>query len=120
MQLFDFSHMVGRPITLYGSENIIFTPLLLHEAPTKISCMHVAPEGVIGFHEATVDQLFLVVAGSGWVRGEEAERTAIEAGEAAFWTAGEWHESGSAAGMTAIIVEGDGLEPAKRLPLLAD
>lgn len=51
--------------------------------------------GVVGYHQATVRQPSLVVAGEGWGRGEEAERTPIAAYPAAFWAAGEWHESGS-------------------------
>ena len=35
----------------------------------------------------------------------------IEAGEAAFWQAGEEHETKTEAGLTALIIEGDGLEP---------
>ena len=72
---------------------------------------------LLGRHTQSLaaDQLFVVVQGSGWVRGEEAERTVIEPGTAAFWTAEEWHESGSETGMMAIVVEGNALEMSKLL-----
>jgi hypothetical protein len=61
----------------------------------KAACFHVAAGGVVGVHEATVPQLYCVVAGSGWVTGPDRRRVAIGPFEAAFWEAGEEHESGS-------------------------
>ena len=116
MKLFDFSNEVGRQLTLFDSKNTVYTPIITQDNGTKVSCMHIAPQGVIGFHQATIDQLFLVVQGEGWVRGEEEKRTQIRAGTAAFWTAGEWHESGSETGMMAIIIEAENLDPASKLP----
>ncbi|WP_245752285.1 cupin domain-containing protein [Planifilum fulgidum] len=59
-----------------------------------------------------MNQLFLVVSGSGRVRGEASDRVPIRAGEAVFWEAGEGHESGTETGMTAIVIEGSVLNPA--------
>lgn len=53
-------------------------------------------------------QLFCIVAGSGWVSGEDGTRVPIRTGEAAWWDRGEIHESGTDTGMTAIVLEGDG------------
>jgi hypothetical protein len=135
MKLYQFGPEVGRPITHFES-NFIMTPLVriaadgpdgttseggaARTAPdawvarpgVRIGAMHIGPGGVVGFHQATVPQLFVVVAGEGWVRGPEAARTPIHPYQAAFWTAGEWHESGSATGMTALAIEGDGVDPA--------
>jgi hypothetical protein len=58
-------------------------------------------------------QLFLVLAGEGWVRGAESDRIQIEPGQAAFWTTGEWHESGSETGMTAVVIESPALDPSQ-------
>ncbi len=60
------------------------------------------PGGIVGGHSAVGDQLFVVVQGEGWVRTEASEPERIAAGEAAVWNAGEWHESGTDTGMTAI------------------
>ena len=67
--------------------------------------------GVVGRHPAGAAQLFAVVAGSGWVSGTDGEREPIEAGEAVRWEPGEEHESGSDAGMTALVVEAESIEP---------
>jgi quercetin dioxygenase-like cupin family protein len=61
-------------------------------------------------------QLFLVLQGEGWMRGETSKQTSIQAGQAAHWEGGEWHESGTETGMTAIIFEGGSVDPAKRMP----
>lgn len=73
--------------------------------PVQISFMQIGPQGVIGYHQATIPQLFLVVAGQGWVRGQTEERIPISRGEAAFWEAGEWHETGTDNGLSAVVLE---------------
>ena len=42
-------------------------------------------------------------------RGEGPERTPLATGSAVYWQPGEWHETGSEAGLVAIVVEGDAL-----------
>lgn len=73
--------------------------------------MRLGANGTAGYHQATVPQLFLVVLGQGWVTGPTRERVPIAAGQAAFWEKGEWHESGSNSGMTAIVIESEALQP---------
>lgn len=63
--------------------------------------------GVVGRHPAVFAQLFVVVRGSGWVSGSDAEREPIATGEAVLWDAGEEHESGSEEGMTALVLEAE-------------
>ena len=41
----------------------------------------------------------------GWVAGGDGERRPLAEGEAALWSPGEEHESGSEAGMTVCIIE---------------
>ncbi len=81
-----------------------------------IGCMHIGAGGIVGYHQATVPQLFLVIAGAGWVRGEEERRRPIATLEAAFWQRDEWHEAGSETGMTVFVIEGDGVDRALSLP----
>jgi hypothetical protein len=106
---------VGRPLTAFGSADVTLNPIARSATATQVVCMRLAAGGVIGFHQATVTQLFLVVEGAGWARGAEPTRTPIAAGQAAFWDAGEWHESGTEGGMVAVIVEAEGLTPAAYL-----
>ncbi|HEX6270238.1 MAG TPA: hypothetical protein VFZ43_08390 [Anaerolineales bacterium] len=81
-----------------------------------VNCAYLDTGGVIGYHQATLPQLFLVVQGKGWVRGEAADRIPIKTGQAAYWERGEWHESGTESGMTAIIIEGSKFDPGELMP----
>jgi quercetin dioxygenase-like cupin family protein len=71
--------------------------------------MYLGPGGLVGYHPTATYQLFAVIEGDGWVRGEGAERVPIRAGQAAFWQPGERHEAGTDVGMTAIVVETEAL-----------
>ena len=77
------------------------------DSRVRVQVIHLPPGGLIGRHVATVPQLFAVVAGTGWVSGEDAERRDIGPGYAALWAAGEDHEAHSDDGLTAVCVEGE-------------
>jgi quercetin dioxygenase-like cupin family protein len=111
MRLFRFDAAVGRPIDQFGSTQLMLSPVVRTTGQVQIGCMYIGPDGVVGFHQAGPAQLFLVVAGEGWVRSENPELVPIQAGQAAFWESGEWHESGSHTGMTAIVIESETLDP---------
>lgn len=116
MKLFRFDPKIGKNVNGYDSKGFIVSRVVHPFSEAVINCAYLSPGGVIGYHQATVDQLFLVVDGVGWVRGETAERSSIHTGQAAYWTKGEWHESGTSDGMTAIIIECERLEPEKLMP----
>lgn len=78
---------------------------LFHSAAIHVSCMRLPPGGLVGLHQASGPQLLAVVEGGGWFRGQEEERTRISPGEAVFWNAGEWHETGSDGGLVAVVIE---------------
>jgi hypothetical protein len=63
----------------------------------------------LGTHPITGDQLFLVIAGSGWVAGADGIRHPVQAGQGAHWAAGEVHTSGTHTSLTALAVEGSSL-----------
>lgn len=111
MKLFRFDQEVGREITAYSSTSLIMCKIAtLMDA--HVGMMHIGKQGVVGYHQAVTPQLFLVVNGAGWVRGESEVRTPIQVGQAAFWGAGEWHESGSDTGMMALVIESESLDSA--------
>lgn len=72
-----------------------------------VSVIRLGADGVVGRHPAVVDQLFCVIEGEGWVSGANGARVRVRAGQAAHWSAGEDHESGSENGMTALVVEAE-------------
>lgn len=119
MRIFHFDSSAGHTITQYGSINVVMSGIQRGTQPFKIGCMHFDAGGLVGFHQATDAQLFAVVSGEGWVRGETAERHVITAGQAAFWVAGEWHESGTEVGMDVIVLESSTLDPTQFMPEMA-
>jgi quercetin dioxygenase-like cupin family protein len=80
-------------------------------APLQAAVFRVAPGGRIARHPATYPQILAVLDGSGKVSGSGGVAEPIQAGEAVFWQAGEEHETKTADGLTALIIEGNGLEP---------
>lgn len=110
MEIFSFAKTHGRHVSQFDSDFII-SRLAITEGRTAISCMYLEEDGMIGFHEATVNQILYVVAGEGYVCGENKEFKLLQAGDAVFWKEGEWHETKTNAGLTAIVIEGKTLTP---------
>ncbi|MEK7016892.1 cupin [Bacillus sp. FSL R9-9410] len=109
MKIFDFSEKVGKHISAFQS-NFIMSKILKHQGNIHIGAMHLQENGIIGYHEAVVSQLLLIVDGAGYVCGADKEKVKIEVGQAAFWEKGEFHETSTENGLMAIVIESDGLE----------
>ncbi len=107
MRSFDFGVDKSRHIDRYGSD--FQMTRLVHGPAIHVGCMYFKPGGLVGYHPASTYQLFVVVEGEGWVRGEAPDRLPIRAGQAALWEPGEGHEAGTDTGMTALVVEADSL-----------
>jgi hypothetical protein len=75
----------------------------------QAAVFRLAPGGSIGRHPATVPQILAVLEGSGAVTGADGNSEPISPGEAVFWMQGEEHETTSVRGMTALLLEADGL-----------
>ncbi len=110
MKFYRFDEEVSHQIAAYGSQHLAMSRIVPPLQLVRVDVMHIGPEGLVGGHEATENQIFAVVRGEGWVRTSDS-RHPIRVGQAAFWTAGEWHESGSDSGMTVIVIEGPDLNP---------
>ena len=110
MEFFSFAKEHGHKITHFDS-NFILSRLAITEGRTVISYMYLEENGIIGYHEARVNQILFVVAGEGYVCNEHTEYKRIQAGEAVYWQNGEWHETKTDTGLTAIVIEGEMLTP---------
>ena len=118
MKIFRFDPEVGKGIDHFNSSGLIISRVVQLFDEAVVSCAYLRAGGIIGYHQATIPQLFLVVHGEGWARAENSDRTSIKAGQAAYWEKGEWHESGTETGMTVMIIEGVNFDPAKLMPLV--
>jgi hypothetical protein len=80
----------------------------------EVEVTHLAAGGRLGRQEAIVPQTVLIVAGDGWVAGDDGVRVAVRAGRGVHVQAGEILEVGTDSGLTAVVVS------AERLPVLVD
>jgi hypothetical protein len=99
-----------REITRFDSHGATIGGVARASGQVRVSLLQLEAGGVVGAHPAACPQLFLVVAGSGWVRSGDDAPEPLAAGEAALWETAEVHESGTDGGLTAVIVEAESLE----------
>ena len=83
-------------------------------SPVQAAIFRVGPGGGLARHPASVPQILAVLEGGGEVSGPDGTFAAITAGEAVFWREGEEHETRTESGLTALIIEGTGIEPHPR------
>jgi quercetin dioxygenase-like cupin family protein len=111
MKVFRYGIDVSQPMEKYQSKSISYSRIIQTIDPSSIGCIYIKPKGTLGYHEAPAPQLFLVVQGEGWVRGDTPDRTNVTTGDAVYWEKEEGHESGSDSGMNAIIIQSETLNP---------
>lgn len=111
MRIFKFSkEEVGKKISQYNSD-FTMSRIIQTEKVTNIGCMYLEENGIIGYHQAVVPQLLLIMNGEGFVRGESEEYFKVQPGDAVFWEKDEWHETKTDKGLTAIVIESEELNP---------
>ncbi len=114
MRLFEFRHGSGREVTDWASEGVRGTGLLKVNTTADISSLRFDAGATLGRHPTGRQQVFAVLDGEGWVSGPDRARHAIAAGQAVLWEKGESHESGSATGMSVIVIQAERLDPQSR------
>ncbi len=120
MKIYSFSQENGKVIEQFGSKGVKIHPLVRPEQPFQIGYFYLDKESVLGMHPAMCDQLLMVTGGRGWVQVEGEEKIPVQAGTAVFWEKGEMHETSSDVGLTAIVAEGEKLEPDRFLSIISD
>ncbi|MCC9623768.1 hypothetical protein LPB41_18985 [Thalassospira sp. MA62] len=110
VRFYKFDKETGKRITKFNSD-FVMSRIIQTEKGSNIGCMHLEQGGVIGYHQAVVSQLLLIMVGEGYVRGEKDEYFKVRAGDAVFWTKDEWHETKTDGGLTAIVIESEELDP---------
>ena len=122
MERFTFASEVAfvpRGDLLEGVTVAPLTPSIFEGSPMQAAIFRVAPGGRLVRHPATLPQILAVLEGSGEVSGEDGVAEPIAAGEAVFWSQGEEHETRSASGLTALIIEGEQVERFRARPTTA-
>ena len=122
MERFSFASdvaFVPRGDLLEGVTVAPLTPSIFEGSPIQAAVFRVAPGGRIARHPASVPQILAVLEGSGEVSGADGVAEPIAAGEAVFWSQGEEHETTSAPGLTALVIEGEQVERFRARPTAA-
>lgn len=116
MEFYKFSKDSGKKISKFNSD-FIMSRIIQTNKPANIGCMHLDENGIVGYHQAVVPQLLLILNGEGYVRNEKDEYFKVESGDAVFWDKDEWHETKTKVGLTAIVVESEELTPSSFMSL---
>ncbi|UOQ91459.1 cupin [Halobacillus shinanisalinarum] len=116
MEIYQFKKETGKKIKQFNSD-FIMSRITQTQKAAHIGCMHLDKNGIIGYHQAVVPQLLLIVSGEGLVRGETDEFVKVHSGEAVFWDKDEWHETTTDTGLTAIVIESEELITSSLMPL---
>jgi quercetin dioxygenase-like cupin family protein len=109
VEFIEFGHDPGTPITEWASHDATRAPLARGDGEAHVTVVHIAPGGELGQHTTGWPQLWIVVSGSGWVSENDGPRVEMDAGEAVLIEGGTVHAKGSAAGMTALVVQATNL-----------
>ncbi|TQR20514.1 cupin [Psychrobacillus vulpis] len=116
MELYKFNKDSGKKISKFNSD-FIMSRVIQTDKVTHIGCMHLDENGIVGYHQAIVPQLLLIMSGEGYVRGKKEEFIKVQTGDAVFWEKDEWHETKTSDGLTAIVIESEELNPSFFMPL---
>lgn len=116
MEFYNFNKESGKKISKFNSDFII-SRIIETNKVTSIGCMHLDRNGIVGYHQAIVPQLLLILNGEGFVRNEKDEYYKVAVGDAVFWRKDEWHETKTTIGLTAIVIESEELTPELFMPL---
>lgn len=110
MEFYQFNKDSGKKISKFNSD-FVMSRIVQTVKATHVGCMYLQENGVIGYHQAVVPQLLLVMNGEGYVRGDKEEYFKVQSGDAVFWEKDEWHETKTETGLTAIVIESEELSP---------
>ena len=110
MRVLEIGREGASPVERFESRGAFSRHLGSGAGAAHVYAVHLDPGGEIGPHEAGFDQLFVVVAGSGWAAGPDGVRHPIAEGQAARFTRGEVHSKGSDAGMRALMIQVESLD----------
>jgi quercetin dioxygenase-like cupin family protein len=113
MRVIDFFPSSAKPVDAFGGMGASAVAIGEGQGKARVSCVYIEPGGSIGAHPTGSGQLFLVMAGSGWVSGADGKRVDLSTGQGALFENGETHAKGSEAGMTALMIQVSNLQPAR-------
>ena len=98
------------PIVDFASRDAASAELASGSGEAHVHIVEIGAGGEIGPHVAGFSQLFVCLAGSGWVTAGDNKRVSISTGQVAYFARGELHSKGSDTGLRAMIIQVRDLE----------
>jgi len=105
MQVLSESSCEFGVIADFASRDASSAHLAVGSGESHVYMLQFEAGGVIGQHQAGFGQVLIVLAGSGWVSGDDGSRVEVGAGGVVYIERGEQHAKGSDTGMTALMVQ---------------
>lgn len=109
MKIIRLDEIEGGNITKYDSI-MVMRKILMTSQPSHVGVIDLRENGLVGYHEATVPQMLIILEGEGWVRTGEEAKVEVTAGDIVLWEKGEGHETTTDKGMKAIVIESEALD----------
>jgi quercetin dioxygenase-like cupin family protein len=108
MQVFQPAELKAHPIEAFGSSGASAARLASGTGPWNMVQVRLEPGGILGLHPTVGDQHFVLVRGSGQVRGKDPTPVRVAACQAVLWEAGEEHETNAGPeGLVAVAIESE-------------
>jgi quercetin dioxygenase-like cupin family protein len=105
VELVDLQQTRGRSVEQFASIGFTVSRVgRVHDG--RLACLRLEPGGRIGRHPAGGRQMLILVSGDATVSGDDGVEVALTPGQAVIWAPDEGHETISAEGMVAFVVEG--------------
>jgi len=109
MRIIRLDKINGKSIKQYDS-NMIMRKILMTEKPSHVGIIHLDKGGIVGYHDASMPQVLVIIEGNGWVRAGKNSKVSVAEGDVIMWEKGEGHETISDSGLKAIVIESEGLD----------
>ncbi|MDX6253061.1 MAG: hypothetical protein QOF10_6421 [Kribbellaceae bacterium] len=105
MEILDLQTSPGEAVSRFASSG--FTAATVGRIQGgHLAWLRLTAGGRIGRHPAVGHQLLLLVSGDATVSGHDDVSVELIPGQAAVWAPGELHQTVSAGGMSAFVIEG--------------
>jgi quercetin dioxygenase-like cupin family protein len=106
MGILDLTSGQSTPVSTFGSRAFSVAGLLRSD-DAHMATVRLGPGGIIGRHPTVTMQLLVVLKGEATVSGEDDRAVTVGPGNAALWQPGEHHETRTASGLVALVIEGE-------------
>lgn len=108
MKIYRFDHKVYAHFTKLGA-NSMMAGIIMTDQPAYIGFKSLKAREKLGYRRAFIPHILFIVSGEGEVWGENKTFRRARTGNAVLWEKGEWNETVTHIGLSAILIASEGL-----------